>query len=268
MVPRVAAPTEVVGEWNGAPVACGTGDNMAAALGLGLSPGVAAVSIGTSGTAYAVAERWTADPAGAVAGFADASGRFLPLVCTLNATKVIDAMARLLGVDHDEFDALAGSLAPGSAQPVLLPYFDGERTPNLPGASGWITGLRTDITREQLARATVDGVVCSLLDALDELRRHAPVHRIVLTGGGARSAALRAAFAGLGDLPIEVVEAAEAVATGACVQAAAVASGESHAAVVERWGLGATTLVDPTQADRSLRERYAEVRQAAADAVE
>jgi xylulokinase len=268
MVPRVAAPMEVVGEWNGAPVACGTGDNMAAALGLGLSTGVAAVSVGTSGTAYTVAERWTADPTGAVAGFADASGRFLPLVCTLNATKVIDAMARVLGVDHDQFDALADSLAPGSAQPVLLPYFDGERTPNLPGASGWITGLRTDVTREQLARATVDGVVCSLLDALDELRRHAPVHRIVLIGGGARSAALRAAFAGLADIPVGVVDAAEAVATGACVQAAAVASGESHAGVVERWSLGATTPVDPTHADRSLRERYAAVRQAAADAVE
>ncbi len=268
MVPRVAGHTEVVGEWRGAPVACGTGDNMAAALGLGLQAGVAAVSIGTSGTAYTVAEHWTADSTGAVAGFADASGRFLPLVCTLNATKVIDSMARLLGVDHEEFDALAGSLAPGSSGPVLLPYFDGERTPNLPGASGWITGLRTDVTREQLARATIDGVVCSLLDALDELSRHAPVHRIVLTGGGARSAALRNAFAALSGRPVGVVDAAEAVATGACVQAAAVAGGENHAAVIERWGLGAVTEVASADGDPSLRDRYAALRQAAVDATE
>jgi xylulokinase len=268
MVPRVASPTEAVGEWRGAPVACGTGDNMAAALGLGLQSGVAAVSIGTSGTAYTVAERSTADPTGAVAGFADASGRFLPLVCTLNATKVIDSMARLLGVDHEQFDTLAASLAPGSAGPVLLPYFDGERTPNMPGASGWITGLRTDVTREQVARATIDGVVCSLLDALDELRRHAPVRRITLTGGGARSAALRTAFAALGDVPVGVVDAAEAVATGACVQAAAVASDETHATVIERWGLGAAAPVESASGDRSLRTRYAQLRQAAVDAAE
>jgi xylulokinase len=239
---------------------------MAAALGLGLTPGVAAVSIGTSGTAYTVAERWTADPTGAVAGFADASGRFLPLVCTLNASKVFDAVARLLGVGLEQFDELAGSLAPGTAAPVLLPYLDGERTPNLPGASGWITGLRTDVTREQLARATVDGVVCSLLDALDALRRHAPVHRIVLTGGGARSAALRSAFAALGDVPVGEVDAPEAVAAGACIQAAAVAGSESHAAIAQRWGLGAAKTVDEVHGDRSVRERYAELRAAAVDA--
>ncbi len=266
MLPRVAGPDEVVGEWRGVPVACGTGDNMAAALGLGLDVGVAAVSIGTSGTAYTVAERWTADPTGAVAGFADASGRFLPLVCTLNATKVFDSVARLLGVSLDEFDALAGQLSPGAAGPVLLPYFDGERTPNLPGATGWVTGLRTDVTREQFARATVDGVVCSLLDALDELRRHAPVHRLVLTGGGARSASLRASFAALGDVPVGVVDAAEAVAAGACVQAAAVAGGESHADVVQRWGLGAAAEVEAGDGDRSVRARYAVLRAAAVDA--
>ncbi len=268
MVPRVAAPTEVVGEWRGAPVACGTGDNMAAALGLGLETGTAAVSIGTSGTAYTVAERWTADPTGAVAGFADATGRFLPLVCTLNATKVIDAVARLLGVDHDQFDALAGAIVPGQAGPVLLPYFDGERTPNLPTATGWLGGLRTDVTREQLARATVDGVVCSLLDALGELGRHAPVRSIVLTGGGARSTAMRQSFAALSGLPVAVVDAAEAVATGACVQAAAVAGGEAHADVITRWGLGAATVVDPVDGDVSVRERYAALRRVAEDAAE
>ena len=96
------APDAVAGEWRGAgiPVAAGTGDNMAAALGLGLRPGDLALSLGTSGTAFTVADEATADPTGTVAGFADATGRYLPLVCTMNATKVTDAVARLLGVDH------------------------------------------------------------------------------------------------------------------------------------------------------------------------
>ena len=98
--PCVLGPLESAGEWNGAVVGPGTGDNMAAAMGVGLRTGDAVISAGTSGTAFAVCESPTADPSGEVAGFADATGRFLPLVCTLNAAKVVDAVARLLGVDH------------------------------------------------------------------------------------------------------------------------------------------------------------------------
>src|SRR4029077_13738197 len=136
-LPRVAAPGEVVGHTpSGAVLAPGTGDNMAAALGLRLEPGEVAVSVGTSGTAFAVTAIAAADPSGAVAGFADATGRFLPLVCTVNATKVTDAVAGWLGVDHGDLDALALSAPPGAGGVVLVPYFDGERTPNRPGASG------------------------------------------------------------------------------------------------------------------------------------
>ena len=114
VLPTVLGPFEAAGTFAGATVGPGTGDNMAAALGVGLTTGDAVVSAGTSGTAYAVCATPTVDPSGAVAGFADATGQFLPLVCTLNAAKVIDAVARLLGVDHDEFDrlALAGRPAP------------------------------------------------------------------------------------------------------------------------------------------------------------
>jgi hypothetical protein len=184
VVPRVAGPTEVVGEWKGAKVACGTGDNMAAALGLGLAPGVAVLSLGTSGTAYAVCDLPTADPSGAVAGFADASGSFLPLACTLNATKVTDAFARLLGVDHAEFDRLALAAPAGAGGLTLLPYFDGERTPNLPKSTGLLAGLRSDASREQIARAAVEGVVCGLLGALDALGAQAPLEAVRLVGGG------------------------------------------------------------------------------------
>lgn len=265
VVPRVAAPTELVGEWHGIPVACGTGDNMAAALGLGLASGTAVISIGTSGTAFAVAEAPTADPSGLVAGFADASGRFLPLACTLNATKVTDAAARLLGVGRDEFSVLAMAASSGADGVTLLPYFDGERTPNLPGASGWMSGLRSDVTREQVARAAVEGVCCSLLDALDAIRSVTPVDRVVLAGGGARSDAYRQVLATLCDLPVGTANADEAVATGACVQAAAAVLGQSHAEVARQWKLGEVTEIErPAELPGAdVRAQYAALRAAA-----
>src|SRR4029078_4118335 len=119
------------------------------------------------------------------------TGRFLPLVCTLNATKVTDATARLLGVDPAGLDALALAAPTGAGGGTLVPYFDGERTPNRPDASGTIAGLRSDVTREALARAAYEGVVCGLLDGLDALTAAgvATSGRLALVGGGARSAA-------------------------------------------------------------------------------
>ncbi len=269
VVPDVLGPLDVAGTWNDIAVAVGTGDNMAAALGLGLAPGDAAISIGTSGTAFAVADRVVPDPTGAVAGFADATGRFLPLVCTANAAKVLDTFARLLGVDHPEFDRLALAGVGTGDLPLLLPYLDGERTPDRPDATGVLTGLRSDVTREQLALAAVCGVACGLLDALDALHAVAPITgRIVLTGGGAHSQALRAVIAGQLDLPVVVATVEQAVATGAAVQAAAIASGSDHATIQARWRLGdiatdAAVAVEPVTVD-GLRERYAALRDATA----
>jgi xylulokinase len=261
--PRVAGACEVVGEWNGAKVACGTGDNMAAALGLGLQPGIAVLSLGTSGTAYAVSDRPTSDASGAVAGFADASGCYLPLACTLNATKVTDAIGRLLGVDHAEFDRLALASPAGAGGVTLLPYFDGERTPNLPKSTGLLAGLRSDVTPEQLARAAVEGVVCGLLDALDALGAQTALDAVRLVGGGARSAAFRHVVVELCDLPVALADADEAVAAGACVQAAAVALECSHREVAERWGLGLGTALPLSAGDAAgVRARYAELRTA------
>jgi xylulokinase len=264
VVPTVLGPLDVAGYWNDVAVAVGTGDNMAGALGLGLAPGDAALSVGTSGTAFTVADAPTADPSGAVAGFADATGRFLPLVCTSNAAKVLDAIARLLGVDHAGFDRLAFAAVGDADVPVLLPYFDGERTPNRPEATGLIGGLRSDVTREQFALAAVNGVACGLLDALDALRAQAAVTgRVVLTGGGANSAALRAVLAGLIDRPLVLAGIDQAVAAGASVQAAAVAGGVDHATVQQRWGLGSggTDAIEPVDSG-DLRERYADLRDA------
>jgi xylulokinase len=264
VVPSVLGPLEVAGRWNGATVAVGTGDNMAAALGLGLGVGDAVLSIGTSGTAFTVADAPTADPSGEVAGFADATGRFLPLVCTSNAAKVLDAFARLLGVDHDEFDRLALAVT-GDDRPIVLPYLDGERTPSRPDARGVLSGLRSDVSREAVARAAVDGVVCGLLDAFDSLQRHATVDgRLLLVGGGAQSRAVRSVIAGLVDLPVVAADVEQAVATGAAVQAAAAFEGCDHSVIQRRWGLGSGTTVGDAVDSGDLRHRYAELRDSTA----
>jgi xylulokinase len=262
MVPEVLGPMDVAGSWTGGGmstvVAPGTGDNMAAALGVGLRPGDTMISIGTSGTVSAVSGTPTADPTGAVAGFADATGRFLPLVCTSNAAKVVDAVRRLLDVDPAEFDDLALSAEPGG--PILLPYFDGERTPNRPDATGVISGLRSDVTRAQLARSAVDGVACGLLDGVDALTSVASVDgRTVLVGGGARSAAMQQVLAGLVDGDVIVADVDEAVATGAAIQAAAVLEQVDHALIQRRWGLGTGSVVEPVEVG-DVRARYAELR--------
>jgi len=221
-------------------VAAGTGDNMSAALGLGLVPGDLAISIGTSGTVFAVSDDPVADPTGAVAGFADATGRFLPLVCTLNATKVTSAVGDLLGCDTRELDRLALEAVPGAGGLVLLPYFDGERTPDRPDATGVLAGIRSNVTRPQLARAAFEGVVCGLLDGVDALA-DAGVRtdgRLFLVGGGARSPAFRAIVAQLARREVIAAEGAELVATGACVQAAATLEGLTPQAVSAAWGLG------------------------------
>lgn len=271
-VPMVLGPAEAAGTLTPAAAAelglpasvivgPGTGDNMAAALGFGLATGDLAISLGTSGTVYAVAAAPTADVTGAVAGFADAAGGFLPLVCTLNATKITDTVARWLGTDAAGLAELALAAGPHNATgPVLVPYFDGERTPNLPAATGTIIGLTNETTREQLAMAAHDGVVCGLLDGVDALRAAgvAVNGRIALVGGGARSPAYRRRVADLTGCEILVPAAEETVATGAAVQAASVLSGDA-AAMVSTWALGEGVLIAPsgTVDAAAVRARYA-----------
>ncbi len=239
---------------------------MAAALGLGLQPGDVVVSLGTSGTVFAVSGTPTADASGAVAGFADASGLFLPLVCTLNATRVTDAVARLLGVDLETLDELALRAPIGADGLTLLPYLDGERTPNRPKSSGWLSGIRSDVSREQLARAAFEGVVCGLLDGLDALTNQVEgSRRVLMVGGGAKSTAYRQVLADLCDLPVLVADAEQAVAAGACVQAAAVLEQRRPDEIASRWGLGGGELVAQSagrsnDAAAAVRAAYASVR--------
>ncbi|MBG6056841.1 xylulokinase [Cryobacterium sp. MP_M5] len=203
-------------------VGVGAGDNAGAALGLGASDGDVIVSIGTSGTVFAVTDHPATDASGTVAGFADASGLFLPLVATLNAARVLDAVRGLLGVDHDELGRLALEAAPGSGGLVLQPYFEGERTPNLPDATATLFGLTlAGATRPNLARAAIEGLLCGLADGLDAVRAQGvAVSRILLIGGAAQNPAVRTIAAQLFENPVVVPAPGEYVADGAAVQAA------------------------------------------------
>ncbi|MGW3273923.1 xylulokinase [Streptomyces kronopolitis] len=237
-LPRVARPGEAAGTVHaedlplprGALVAAGTGDNMAAALGLGLRPGQPVLSLGTSGTVYAVATRRPTDPTGTVAGFADARGDWLPLACTLNCTLAVDRVAALLGRDREAVEE--------GGEVVMLPFLDGERTPNLPGASGLVHGLRHDTTPGRLLQAAYDGAVFALLQALDRVldADAAPDAPLLLIGGGARGRAWRETVRRLSGRPVVVPEAQELVALGAAAQAAGLLLGEDPAAVARRWG--------------------------------
>ncbi|HEY5142310.1 MAG TPA: xylulokinase [Solirubrobacteraceae bacterium] len=243
-------------------VAAGTGDNMAAAVGLGLEPGTPVLSLGTSGTAYAVSERPAADASGILAGFADAGERFLPLACTLNATLAIDRVAAWLGIDREAVEP-AGEV-------VVLPYLDGERTPDLPHAAGTITGLRHTTSAGQILQAAYDGALESLLAGLDALEAATgaldPAAPLVLVGGGARGTAWRASAARLSGRDVEIPEETDSVALGAAALAAAALEGTADGAAVARgWDTRRGTRIAAPARDDARLERMRSVRARAAE---
>ena len=222
LAPNAEAAVATLPGIEGATIGAGTGDNMAAALGLGLQPGDVVVSLGTSGAVFVPAERPSADETGIVAGFCDATGRYLPLVCTLNAARVLSSTAQVLDTDLEGLSRLALQADPGSGGLSLLPYLEGERTPNLPDATGTLTGLTgANMTPQNLARAAVEGMLCGMADAIDALRdTGAEVRRVLLIGGAARSEAVQAIAPGLFGFDVHIPDPAEYVALGAAKQAA------------------------------------------------
>lgn len=263
LVPRLVGAAEPAGHTpDGVTVGAGTGDNMAAALGLGVEPGDVVVSLGTSGTVFAVCETPSADPTGTIAGFADATGRFLPLVCTLNAAGVLDAAASMLGVDHETLSELALDAPPGAGGLVLVPYLTGERTPDRPDASGAVHGLTmTNATPRHLARAAVEGMLCGLADGLDALRsRGVAVERVSLVGGAAQAEAVRRIAPSVLGLPVVVPRSAEYVALGAARQAAWALTGPGTAPPDYHPYPGTLRYEDDGPPGAEVRDRYAEAR--------
>jgi xylulokinase len=227
-LPRICPSSEPAAKTDtGLVVAAGTGDNMAAALALDLEPGDVVVSIGTSGVASAISATRVSDGTGSVTGFADATGRFLPMATTMNAARILDLQAGLLGVDHVALGRLALDAPPGSNGLTILPYYDGERTPNRPHAIGTWTGLTSSTTREDVARAAFEALLCSLADAVDLLvgMTGTPPTRILLVGGAAGNAAIRRLAPAILGAPVTVPAPGEYVALGAARQAAWALSG-------------------------------------------
>jgi xylulokinase len=271
LLPKVLGPDEAAGTVRGeaaadlglpegAVVGPGTGDNMGAALGLGLRAGEPAVSLGTSGTAYAAMSARAVDPSGTIAGFADAAGGFLPLAATLNCTLAVDRVAGWLGIDRE-------AVAPRT-EITVLPYFDGERTPNLPRAAGTIAGLRHDTEQGEILLAAYEGAVASLVEALELLASVGsgldPAAPVTLIGGGARGRVWQETVARLAGRTVVVPEAEELVALGAAAQAAAVLTGEPAAEIARRWETRRGARVEPPASpDAETLARIRAVRDAA-----
>jgi xylulokinase len=252
---------------SGAIAGAGSGDNMAAALGLDAREGDLILSLGTSGTIYSIVRGGNADTQdGAINGYADATGRFMPMVTTLNAAKVTDEFRRLIGLGVDEFDDMVLSAPPGAGGLTLLPYLDGERTPNLPFARGSLYGLRSDTTRGEFARAAVEGVVCGLLDGREALVKSGVTFggRFILTGGAARSRSYRQILADMTGEEIWVCPVVETASAGACVQAAAAYFGADAVEMSAKWAFPLERAAVPSSgmgdsARNDIRNKYGEI---------
>jgi xylulokinase len=239
----------------------GGGDQHAAAVGLGIAPSDVVYTFGTSGVVYTTSRQPVFDLNGIVDGVADMTGGYLPLVSTLNAARVTDTFARLLGVDHSGLAELAMA-APAGCGPILAAFLDGERKPNRPGARGLLAGLTSATTREQLARAAFEGVILGLIEGEAHLNAAGvdTSGQLIATGGGARSAAYTQLLADLTGREVLLADAPEASARGACVQAAAIASGRPIGEVLQAWApatqVAATPRAGSAASRPQVRDRY------------
>lgn len=274
LLPEVVGPDDPAGRVRGAAAAelglsedvvvgPGTGDNMGAALSLGVRPGEPVISLGTSGTAYVVSERRAVDPSGVVAGFADATGRYLPLACTLNCTLAVDRVAGWLGIDRTQVGPSGGV--------VVLPWFDGERTPNLPNASATVLGLRHTSQPGAILMAAYEGALAGLFEALERIDElvggTVPGAPLTLIGGGAEGPVWQETAGRLSGRAIRIPAETELVALGAAAQAASAVLGEPASVVARRWSGSAVggRLLDPLPQDLDLLDFLRRVRARATD---
>jgi xylulokinase len=257
-LPRVLGPAESAGRTStGALLGAGAGDNAAAALGLHAGPGDAIVSLGTSGVVSAVTEVAPHDADGLVAGFADATGRHLPLVCTLNGAPVLAAAARALNVDLETFADLALSAPIGAGGLTMVPYLAGERSPNLPDATGNLAGITAaNFAPANIARAAVEGLLCSLVYCREQIEAQGiALRRFITIGGGTKSCAVQSIAPGLFGGSIVLPADGEYVALGAARQAAWALTGD-----LPDWEIGSTLIsADPRPDVYQQYRRHADV---------
>jgi len=222
-LPKVAKFDQFAGvTTSGIPIAAGAGDNAAAGFGLGAKSGDLIISLGTSGTAFFVSDKPSKDQSGEVAGFADLTGRYLPLVCTLNAARVLDTLSKLLGKSHDEIGKLALAAKPGCDGLTMLGYFEGERTPNRPDAKGLLAGItNSNLTAENIARAGIEAIICGLVDSISTLQSSgAQIERVMIIGGAAKNPGIGPIASAILGRPVMTFPPREFVADGAARQAA------------------------------------------------
>jgi len=217
-----AAIAEELGLPRNVRVSAGGGDNMMAAIGTGnVAPGMLGMSLGTSGTLFACADRAAVDDAARWAAFCSSTGGWLPLICTMNCTVATETVAHAFGFSARDADAVLADARPGADGLVMLPFFNGERTPDLPRARAALHGMNLDnFTRANAYRAAMEGATFALRNGFDALQAAGlRFDAIRLTGGGSNSAAWRQMVADVFALPVEVPEQAEGAAFGAALQA-------------------------------------------------
>ncbi|GAB2627870.1 xylulokinase [Paractinoplanes abujensis] len=236
LVPRVLGPKDragvtaegIPGIPAGIAIGAGSGDNAAAALALELAVGDAVMSLGTSGVVYSRSQSPVHDYSGVVCSYADATGGHLPLAATLNAARDLEAAIAILGCDYGELSRLALTAPAGAGGVTLLPYFEGERTPDLPAAKASLHGLTLqNSSRANLARAAIEGMLASQVVLVEASRAcKVAIDRLFLIGGAAKSPAVQQVLTQIVDVPVLVPEPGEYVAIGAAKQAAAALTGD------------------------------------------
>ncbi len=248
-------------------VSAGGGDNMMGAIGTGnVAPGVVTASFGTSGTIYAYSNKPVVDPTGEIAAFCSSTGGWMPLLCTMNVTLVTELFRNLFNWDHAQLEQAVASAPAGAGGLSLLPYFNGERTPNLPKATGVLTGLtRATLTPGTLARAAMEGVTMNMNYGLRRLTALGIKPReIRVTGGGARSAYWRQMMADIFGVPVVAMMEDEGAALGGALQAAwCVALGEGKQAKLTDFTSGIVALNEATRCtpDPKRKALYRELQQ-------
>jgi xylulokinase len=260
---------ELAARWwlpDGVVISAGGGDNMMGAIGTAnVGDGCVTASLGTSGTLYACSPQPVVDPQGEIAGFCDSTDAWLPLLCTMNVTVATEAVRALFGWSHPVFEAAVASAPVGSDGLLFLPYLQGERTPNLPGASGVLHGMTVrNMQPSHLARAAVEGVTLGLAYGLERLRALGiATTAIRLTGGGSKSAAWRQVCADVFNCPVVTLAEAEGAALGAAIQALASVQTEK---TVNDWARALVKIneaerteprADAARAYAAIRERHA-----------